>query len=181
MSRLEYILIFFLLIILIAYLSFIGYIVYKTHARSIGYREDDIDLKKDAPYAIDINSPYQTDFFNKSAEHAERVLFGKIHIQEYGEPQYYGNELIDMTKKLNEETKKSIVIAIKYMCIEPISCRDNEKSYRVIAEQEKVPIWFIILRQAMKKVVPEFASAAVTTSDIFQGQNNIIPLYRQTG
>lgn len=105
---------------------------------------------------FNLASPWQTDFLNQSSEHAEKILFGKVFIQEYGEPQYFGNKLLDVISKLNDETKIAVVIAMKSTCLSPDSCRTNEQLFRAMAEQEKVPAWFIILREAVKKVVPEF-------------------------
>ena len=179
MSKLELILILFLIIILIVYLSFVSYIIFNIYlnSRKEVSKEQPAAGKSTAEEKININSPFQTDFFNKSAEHAEKVLFNKHFIQEYGEPAYYGNKLLDVIYRLNDETKKNIIIAIKYMCIEPQACRSNEKLFRMFAEQEKVPLWFLILREGVKKVVPEFLqNETEIKKDEIEGK--IIPLYK---
>lgn len=176
MSRIEIILIVLLAIILVAYLSFVAYIIYKIRYERKEQKSADPSSLSHLSSSVDLNSPYQTDFFNKSAEHAEKVLFGKQFIQEYGEPGYYGNKLLDVIHKLNDETKRSVIIAIKYMCIEPRACRNNERTFRAMAEQEKVPLWFLILREAVKKVVPEFTEEKITVQS-----DNVVPLYQKTG
>lgn len=94
-----------------------------------------------------ISTNYQTDFFIKSQAHAENVLNTKVILDKYK----YGN-FMDLTK-LDNQTKAAIDIAIKYMSIEPVRARALEQQYRAISEQEKVPLWFVILHEAIKKVV----------------------------
>lgn len=170
MSRIELILIIILIVIILAYLSLMSYFIISIY-KNLHIQNNKTEEKK-SEEKIDINSPFQTDFFNKSAEHAEKVLFGKVDIQEYGEPGYYGNNLMDIISKLNDETKKSIVVAMKYMCIEPVSCRNNEKAFRIAAVNERVPVWFIILREATKKVIPDFMNSQ---EDV---KNNVVPIYK---
>lgn len=123
-------------------------------------------------------SSSNTDFYKKSVEHAENILFGKIVDPQYGEQNYYGNKLIDTINKINIETKQSAIIAIQYFSIEPTQARANEQLFRAISQQEGVPLWFIILREAMKKAVPEFSQELNTT---MQTENKIVPLYQRTG
>lgn len=123
---------------------------------------------------LNLQSPYQTEFFNESIKYAERVLFGKEFIQEYGQSGFYANKLLDTVNKLNEDTKKSVIIAIKSNCLEPGACRNNERLYRNMAEQEQVPVWYIILREATRKVMPEFMIQA----NEIQNGGKIIPLHQ---
>lgn len=161
------ILIIALSVIILAGMGFLTYIMVQLIKANKASKSD-----KDINSIPDISSQHQTSFFNDSAEHAKKVLFGTVFIQEYGEPQYYGNKLLDVVSKLNAPTKENIIIAIKSTCIEPGACRQNERLFRNMAEQEKVPIWFMILREAVKKVVPEFVQAESIVSE-----NKIIPLY----
>src|SRR4029079_886863 len=153
MSRIEIILIVLLVIILLAYLSFVAYIIYQIR------NEKKTSGKNHKSKSVDLSSPWETEFFNQSVEYAKRVLFGKEFIKEYGEQGYYGNKLLDVSNMLNAETKKSVIIAIKSTCLEPGSCRENERVMRLMAEQEGVPLWFFILREGMKKVVPGMFAA----------------------
>ena len=121
----------------------------------------------------------QTEFYKKSVDHAEKVLFGKVFDPQYGESNFYGNRLIDTINKINNETKQSVIIAIKYFSIEPSQARNNEQLFRTMSQQEGVPLWFIILREAVKKAVPEFAQESNTTT--MQTENKIVPLYQRTG
>lgn len=173
-KTIQIILIIVIGMIILAGMGLLTYIMVQfIKANTKGTRDKGQGIREDKNLLLNINSPYQTNFFNDSAEHAKQVLFGKHFIQEYGEPQYYGNKLLDVVHKLNTPTKENIIIAIKSMCIEPGACRQNERLFRSMAEQEKVPIWFMILREAVKKVVPEFMQEA---QDI-QTENKIIPLY----
>ena len=121
-------------------------------------------------------SSSNTDFYKKSVEHAEKLLFGKIVDPQYGEQNYYGNNLIDTINKLNNETKKSVTIAIQYFSIEPIQARANERLFVMMREQEGVPLWYIVLREAVKKAVPEFVQEST-----MQSEDKIVPLYQRTG
>lgn len=106
-----------------------------------------------------INNPvtgYNTEFFKKSADYAEQILSGKVFIQEYGSPEFYGNRLVDTLQKLNQDTKEKIKVAIRYMMLEPVQARNNEQVFRMMSEQERVPLWYVILRDATKKMVPEY-------------------------
>lgn len=94
-----------------------------------------------------INTNYQTDFFMKSVNHAEDVLKTKMILDKYK----YGN-FMDLTK-VDNQTKQAIVIAIKYMSIEPVKAKAIEQQYRSVSETEKVPLWFVILHEAIKKVM----------------------------
>ena len=122
-------------------------------------------------------SSSNTDFYKKSVQHAENILFNKIVDAQYGEQNYYGNNLIDTINKLNNETKKSVTLAMQYFSIEPIQARANERLFVMMREQEGVPLWFIILRESVKKAVPEFTQE----SNTIQTENNIVPLYQRTG
>lgn len=155
------ILIIALSVIILAGMGFLTYIM----VQLIKANKAKINDPHIADKQSSVTSPYQTNFFNDSAEHAKKVLFQKEFIHEYGEPQYYGNKLLDMAYKLNDQTKENIIIAIKSTCIESETCRSNERLFRMMAEQEQVPVWFIILREAVKKVVPEFVVSSQNDTD----------------
>lgn len=170
MSRLELILVVFLAVILIAYMSFISFLMFKIYKDHQSKKHIN---NSSSTSLSNLSSPFQTDFFNKSSDHAEKVLFNRVFIQEYGEPGYYGNKLMDVIYKLNDETKKSIITAIKFMSIEQNMTRSNENKYRMMAVQERVPVWFVILREATKKVVPDFIQTEQQNDT-----NNVVPIYR---
>jgi hypothetical protein len=97
--------------------------------------------------SCDADSP-QTNFFAKSIDHAEKNLTGKIYLDGYR----YGGAM-DLTR-IDDNTKKSIIIAMKYMMIDPVGARDVEQKFRLISEQENVPLWFVILHESIKKLIP---------------------------
>lgn len=156
--------------VLVIYVLFFSYIMIRYVARSgSAEKKDDAD-SSGSKNKLSL-SPHQTDFYNKSVEHAEKVLFGKAFDPQYGEANYYGNKLMDIIGKINNETKQAIVLAIKYFSIEPNQARVNEQTFRMMASQEKVPLWFVILREATKKAVPDFMQEQNTS-------NNIVPISR---
>jgi len=90
----------------------------------------------------------QTSFFAKSIDHAEKVLMGKVYLDGYK----YGSS-IDLTR-LDDATKKSAIISMKHMMIDPVGARNIEQRLRIISEQEKQPLWFVILHEAIRKLIP---------------------------
>jgi len=98
----------------------------------------------------------QTNFFAKSIDHAEKVLMGKVYLDGYK----FGSS-IDLTR-LDDATKKSAIIAMKYMMIDPIGARNIESRFRAIAESENVPLWFVILHESIKKLIPKDDNLNVT-------------------
>lgn len=97
--------------------------------------------------SCELDSP-QTSFFAKSIDHAEKVLMGKVYLDGYK----YGNA-IDLTR-LDDATKKSAIIAMKYMMVDSVSARNIEQKFRQMSEQENVPLWFVILHESIKKLIP---------------------------
>lgn len=120
----------------------------------------------------DLKSP-QTEFFKKSARHAEKILMGNVYLDGYK----YGGA-VDLTK-LDDNTKRSIMIAMKYMMIDPISSRNIEERFGVIRDQENVPLWFVILHEAINKLIPaeEYRSEYRPTNYSSEGAT-IIPINR---
>lgn len=97
-----------------------------------------------------------TDFFIESVKHAEKTLYGKMFLEGYR----YGYS-VDLTR-LDEETKKSIVITMQYMMIDPLTAKNNEHNLRLISQQEGVPLYFVILHSAIKKLIPVQNKPVVT-------------------
>lgn len=166
-----------LVALLMIYVFFFTYLIvrYVIPKNKVNLRhkaEDELNESK-----VSSTNDSQTEFYKKSAEYAEKVLFGKVFDPQYGEKNFYGNKLIDAINKINNSTKQSVIIAVKYFSIEPSQARDNEQSFRIISEHEKVPLWFVILRESMKKVVPELIQNNTST----EVESKIIPLYQQTG
>lgn len=95
----------------------------------------------------ELKSP-QTEFFKKSARHAEKILMGNVFLDGYK----YGGA-VDLTK-LDDNTKRSIIITMKYMMIDPIGSKNIEERFGIIRDQENVPMWFVILHQAINKLIP---------------------------
>jgi len=95
----------------------------------------------------EMDSP-QTVFFKKSVDHAEKVLFENVFLDGY---RY--RRSVDLTK-IDDTTKKSIVVAMKYMLIDPINSRSIEQTLRSMSEQESVPLWFVVLHEAIRKLIP---------------------------
>lgn len=90
----------------------------------------------------------QTDFYNSSVQYAEKVLWNNASLDGYR----YGSRV--ELSKLNDATKKSISNAMQYLIVEGTSPRYVEQEFRTISEQENVPLWFVILHEAVKKLIP---------------------------
>lgn len=197
--------IFVLVILAIIYVFFVTYLIAKAirnksnkqielikaiaslNFNNYTNKEENLIKKPIESYAPEIsnsqiNTNYQTDFFIQSAEHAKQVLNTKVILEQYK----YGNWM-DLTK-LDDVTKASIIIAIQYMSIEPIQARANEQQYRTISEIERVPLWMVILHEAIKKVIIHKPNANQESFLEFnqqpQNQNDniaeskIIPIYK---
>lgn len=160
-KNLTIILIVVLVVLILANLGLLAWLVVqlnKIKNRSANPSADQVPLS--------CSPTYNTDFFINSVALAEKVLQGDNSVKN-GE-KYSGTPLFDIISTLNDNTKKSVIIAIKSMSIEPVTARNIEKQFRYMAEQEKVPLWFIILREAVKKVVPTFMQF-----DKFEADNNL--------
>jgi hypothetical protein len=90
----------------------------------------------------------QTTFFRDSTEVAKKNLFGKMFLDGYK----YGSA-VDLTK-LDDATKQQISTAMDFMMIDPITSRTIENNFRAISETENVPLWFVILHESIKKLIP---------------------------
>lgn len=171
------ILIIFLILLTLANLGLLVFLIVKISK----FKNDNSPIVADqSPITCSSSSNYNTDFYKKSIEHAEKVLYGKEFDPQYGEANFYGNNLIDTINKLNNETKQAVIIAIKHFSIESVKARSNEQSFRIMSEQERVPLWFIILREATKEAVPEFTQVSNNQMPM-PIQSNIVPLYQKTG
>lgn len=109
--------------------------------------------------SCDMNSP-QTDFFKKSVIHAEKVLYNNVFLDAYKH-----RHSVDLTK-IDEATKKSIVVAMQYMMIDPINSKSVEQTFRMISEQENVPLWFVILHEGIKKIIPLENASQLTDEEL---------------
>lgn len=174
--RINFILTIILISILLIYILFFTYLFFKYVIYKNNVEKKEIIKEEVLPGCI--KSRNNTEFYNRSIEYAEKVLQGREFNPQYGEPNFYANKLIDTINKINQDTKSSVIIAIKYFSIEPAQARATEELFRSMADQEHVPLWFIILREAMKKAVPELMQS-ITES--MQPQGKVIPLYQQTG
>lgn len=178
MTRLEVILIIIVAFMVLLWMATLTYLlvgIYSKVKNKGSQSFDDVTfsgLQKD----LNVSSAFQTDFFNKSSEHAIKVLFSKSFDPQYGDANYYGNKLIDTIGKLNDQSKGSVVTAIKYLSVEPSQARANEQMMRAMAESEKTPLWFIILRESVRKVVPEFIGEERPTQ-----ANNVVSILKMTG
>lgn len=86
-----------------------------------------------------------TDFFIKSVQIAEKNLYGKSVLDAYK----YGNRI--ELDNLDEITKKTISLNLRDMMIDS---KNTESRLRDISQQENVPLYFVILHEAIKKISP---------------------------
>lgn len=93
-----------------------------------------------------------TDFFNRSLQHAQKVLYGsEPFVPVAGNSQSW---LIALALKMNEDTKAQVGRALQYGLIQPTVAQADETRLRGLAIQQNVPLWFSILADAVNKVVP---------------------------
>lgn len=178
MTRLEVLLVVIIVFMVILWMATLTFLLIGIYSRVKNKGTQTLAATSSNGLSADSNvdSAFQTDFFNKSSEHAVKVLFGKSFDPQYGDVNYYGNNLIDTIGKLNDSSKGSVVTAIKYLSIEPSQARVNEQMMRAMAEFEKTPLWFIILRESVKKVAPEFI-----IEDKSSATSNVVSIFKATG
>lgn len=159
MNESKTILIVILVAILLLYIVGIVYLVVKYVVPSNQNHYQNINNNQSQPVAAPVVVPVvdtpacevssgQTEFFRKSVEHAEKVLMGNVYLDAYK----YGSA-VDLTK-LDSVTKQSIIVSMKYMMIDPVGSRNIEERFRIIRDQENVPLWFVILHEAINKLIP---------------------------
>lgn len=98
----------------------------------------------------------QTDFYRKSSKYAVKVLYGEEFLPEFGDANFFGKDLLNLINKLNEQTKSDIVLSMKYFSTNPVEAKTTERVYRSISATQGVPLWYVILSESVKKVIPEF-------------------------
>lgn len=91
----------------------------------------------------------QSDFFKRSMTHAEEVIKGNISLN--GFLQGNGKEIILLFMLLNDAEKKKLLQTINYFQSDPLIYADTENEFRRVSIQSKLPIWLVILSEAMKK------------------------------
>lgn len=178
MTRLEVVLIVIIAFMVLIWMATLTYLLVGIYSKVKNKSDQSIgDVSSNGlPKDLNVSSAFQTDFFNKSSEHAIKVLFSKSFDPQYGEANYYGNKLIDTIGKLNDQSKGSVVTAIKYLSVEPSQARANEQMMRAMGEAERTPLWFIILRESVKKVAPEFMGEEKPSNT-----NNVVSIFKMTG
>lgn len=118
-----------------------------------------------------------TDFFNRSLQHAQKVLYGNEPFAPVaGNSQSW---LIALALKMNEDTKAQVSRALQYGLVHPVVAQADETRLRGLAIQQNVPLWFSILADAVNKVVPmQLAGTLSLPANAQAGAN--IPLTPQT-
>lgn len=94
-----------------------------------------------------INS--KSDFFTRSMAHAEDVVAGAIPIT--GSFTGGGESIIHSFMILNDTEKKKIMQTMNFFQSDPLIYSDIEDEFRRISVQDRLPIWLVILSEAMKR------------------------------
>ena len=115
--------------------------------------------KFDALIIADTSHSIQTKFFRESANHALEVVKGKEPVPQE-DINFKGKDILETLKFMNDDAKSNIYIAIQYMLI---SKPDSEESMRQLSYKDEIPMWMVIIRQAMLQTIPNvnFPSCAI--------------------
>lgn len=99
---------------------------------------------------------YRDDFFSQSSRFAEDFIRGK---QAFTNPSSDPNpsRIIEALRMLNTETKESVITAIRFFSVDYQNYATTENMFRQMRSSEKTPLWLIILREALVKVVPSLS------------------------
>lgn len=109
-----------------------------------------------APVSMPMASPApngQTDFFRKSSEYAIDYVMGRVQFQASTVP-IHAQQVLTMVTSFNDIVKQNIITAIKFITIDTTSAIETERRMRLQMEQERIPLWIVLLRDATQKVVP---------------------------
>lgn len=117
-----------------------------------------------------LSAPNQTDFFNRSLQYAQKVLWGKEPFTPIA-----GNSeswLVGLALKMNKSTKEQVNGALQYSLMEPATAQSTETRLRTLAINQGVPLWFAILANAVNKVVPMQLAGTLSLPSAVAGANS---------
>lgn len=93
----------------------------------------------------------QSDFFKRSIIHAENVIRGITKADDYAKESKAGSDIVREFMYLTETEKQSLMTALNYYQSDPLVFSDVEKEFRRISAQTMIPLWIVIIRDAMEK------------------------------
>lgn len=97
----------------------------------------------------------QSDFFKKSILHTENIIKGIIPVDDYLKEEKNGSDVVRTFAMFSPSEKNSLLSMLNYYQSDPILYSASEKQFRTISAAENLPLWIIILREAMKKLHPD--------------------------
>ena len=98
----------------------------------------------------DTSKSVQTQFFRESANHSLEVVNGKEPVPNQ-DIDYKGKDILETLRFMNDDARSNIYIAIQYMMV---SRPDAEEQMRKMNYSEGIPMWMLIIRQAMLQTIP---------------------------
>lgn len=111
------------------------------------------------PQSKAMNILPQSSFFTDSINFAEQFVRGNVSYDGNIPLNQSAQKTINALNVFNDQIKNNIITAINYYAVDSANSMNNEAKLRQMAQAEKTPLWIIILREAMGKVVPSMNSA----------------------
>lgn len=116
----------------------------------------------------------QSDFFKKSVEYATDYVAGKVQFNIASVPMS-AQQVLTTVSILNDAVKQNIITAIKYVSVDVTTASDAEKKLRLMSEQERIPLWIVLIRDASSKAVPyiDFSNNNFNPNYVNQPQSSL--------
>lgn len=113
----------------------------------------------------------QSDFFTKSIQFATDYLKSNSDFDIHSVPES-AQKVLNSTKILSEQVKQNIITAMNYFSVDVINANQTENNFRAMSTNEKIPLWIIIMREAIVKVVPDLNVKSETFNPNFVEAKN---------
>lgn len=96
------------------------------------------------------------DFFSRSALFAENYIRGKETFSN-NTISLNATKTLDALSILNDQTKESVITVIRFFMVDKDNYARRENEFRQMSSMERTPLWIIILRQGLIKVIPSLS------------------------
>ena len=101
----------------------------------------------------------QSSFFMDSIGFAEKFVRGQVKYDSNIPLTQSALKTLNALSVFNDQIKEKIITAINYNAVDAANAMNNENRLRGIALNEKTPLWIVIIKEAMGKVVPNMNSS----------------------
>lgn len=149
-----------LVVMIVIYIGAKTYLLFKNKSQqpaAVSQQQSRSESIKSDPFSsliiADTSKSVQTQFFKESALKALNVVKGTdaVSPQDIDGINFKGKEILDTLKFMNDDARSNIYIAIQYMLV---SSPDGEESMRQLSYKEEIPMWMLMIREAMAKTIP---------------------------